>query len=528
MAVVKGEKNKAASPRQKDKIKLGRLVKSWKDIADQMRSIKAGETPNPGASGQPSRLDKLEEQLRARQERISSILSNRPGLITYTVQKLGYEGPVPARSTSGSPKQGEVAQTQGGDTEPEAKLPKTRNKNNNNGKDHGAGGDRLPGDKGTSYSVVRYKGNTYVVYNTPIPGSKVKVKMTYRVRPKDLNNQVHGFGPGEGKVITKSQFRSFNMFGTTNEIVRKKGGNKHPFQKFLRELVRQHPGASWLKSKQVMAILLEAHVENKDQAWTDNMLRNTKWWQKRTADERQWELTAEADKKKTRKAVGADLNARIDALYGPNVEPAIGEKKLARWTEAIASGRVDAQTIYDRIEQEAREIEGTAAWASWTETGRSIAQTQNLPEEMFEKVRSESMRWLGPNSRPNQNTLKGWAASLASGESSEADWMQFLRNQKKAMHAWLDEDTPWQDFAGSYQQIAQNVFRSNVDFSDKLLSNLQAAKEDGTPLARPLTAYEFELMARQDDRAWQKGSLMWDEGTKTASQIASALGGVTF
>lgn len=375
------------------------------------------------------------------------------------------------------------------------------------------GGDQLPGAKGKGYQVVRFGGETYVLYEYTI--GNVTVRQRYRVKPNDLKNEVHGFGPGEGRVITKAELKRYQNWGTTDEIVRKKGGNKHPFPKFIKLLVEQHPGASWLKSKEVLGYMIQAHVENRGSEWLDNMLRTTKWWNKRTDDEREWELRlGDAEKQKRKDQAFNLLSDQIDNLFGPNVkwQDHISREQAENWATKIARGQVDSSGFLIKATSIAEGIEGTTAWAARHQTGQDNAAEVNEPEEMFERVRQQAINFLGYRGKPAQDALKKWAADLVSGVKSQADYDQYLRQTKKALYPYLAPDETWMDRAASYKNVAERVFGTDIGYDDKVLADFSALDANGKQTGTAMSLYEYEKFLRKNDGRFWQGPTAKEEG----------------
>lgn len=525
MAVVKGGGTSPALARQKAKIRLGNLVKSWRDIQEQIKAVSTAPNLYPTVD-----LDKLKKQLQTRQSRISDILSNRPGLVSYTVNQLNYEGPVPTRVGEKAPAQGEVAQTQGGGGGTAG-----------GGGGGGGGGGRnkperkddidkrnpLLGKKGKDWTVIRTpRGNQMAVWKFKVGGNVVKVAVQLPRRESELRK--YGVKKGEGRQLSKQQMKRIENIGWADEM-NFRSGDKNVLKGLTRSLKRQYGGQPILDNDEVMGLI----IANSVLGWTpgefENQLRNTKWYRKTNEYQRDWALTMSPKQKKdTIRQTTEQVVNHLENVYGldwmKHVEGGMAQAK--KWAEKIASGvwgTSDAGFRFwsERQFDNASDIDGTPAWMERESEQEKQREWLNRPENMFEQLRGQAMQWLGPQLRPDRETLMGWAKDLVSQNKSEADWMRWLRQQSKALHPWKDENTPWQDMASSYRQIAENVIRAPIEWDDPLLQKLANENNDA-----PLSARDFELAVRSDDRAWAEGTALYDEGLGLVRALEATFRGV--
>lgn len=363
--------------------------------------------------------------------------------------------------------------------------------------------DRLPGKRGKDYHLVRYGGEVYAVYSINFQGQTLKV--SWRIDEKDYERM--GVGSGDGVRITKEQFQRIQMFGNARDVTRKNSGNIHPLKKFLKGLAEQYPDASWLRDKEYMGIIIMGFQEGWDKTAIANRLRETKWYQSRTVEERQWEqVYTDADREGKRKATRLQMTEYLDQIYGPlvNWRTYVSQDKLDEMVEKVASGKWGPQSLatwQTKAFRDAKKIKDTAAWQEEQDQLSEANQKKNRPEDVQEQLRAESIQWLGYRHRPDRSTLKRWADDIVTGKKSMADWQQFLRQTKKHLFPYLDPDEPWQDRAMVYKNAAEELLGTTLTWDDKLLSDLTLKKEDGTPVSNAvMSAFDFEKMVRKDDR----------------------------
>lgn len=365
----------------------------------------------------------------------------------------------------------------------------------------------LPGKAGKDYELVRLPNGQYrVVYTVPVPGTNKRVRFSYAVSNEDIKSGAYGLSANDARSVTQKEMKEFHFFGNADEIVNDPKG-RHPFKQFLKNLIEDNEGASWLDSKEVLSLFLQAETEGWTETRFNNRLTQSKWWNKRTEDQRAWERASDADKTKMRQEAAATITNLLETSFGPNVtwQSSIegAEEKMEKWAQGLASGRLSATALQTKIDAMARKIEGTLAWAEWFGAGKDAADAVNAPEDMFEKIRQEYISWLGPKAKPRNEVLKTWAAELVSGVKSEGDWQKFLRTQSQALHPWLGIDEKWSDAIATYSGIASSLLGQEIGMDDDLLGDVVMKKNDGTPLNQRMSAYDFEQKVRSSDRFWK-------------------------
>lgn len=397
-------------------------------------------------------------------------------------------------------------------------------------------GDLLPGELGKHYSVVRYNGKQYVVYKVKVPGSNRYMKAMWKVTDPDK----HGIDADAGQQLTRGQFKELQMFGTADEIVRRNGGDKNPLKKFMEELRRRYGGTSYLKNKQVLGILVEGFLENADPGAIEDRIRQTDWYQKRTARQREWELgLSDRERDVQVDQMRGQMTNFLQTIFGPTMNWRKHfeglDKNLANLAENIASGKWDDPSAafadwQRRMQNKAEKIEGTAAWQARqkeVEEGRAFL---NRPEDMFEQVRAQATEWLGymgkPASgnrkNPERNTLWAWANQLTSGKKSIHDFQAWLRTKAQTLHPYLGPDEKWMDRASTYKSAAEEYLGEALAWDDKLLRDFVKRDDQGAPLkggSVALTAWDFERAVKEDPRFRRSQGAV-----EEASAVADALG----
>jgi hypothetical protein len=352
------------------------------------------------------------------------------------------------------------------------------------------------------------------------------------VNPDDY--KIHNIEPGRVRQINRSQHQQLAFFGDATEIV---GGDpdEHPFQQYLRKLRELHGGVSWMGDREFMEVMLMGYAEGWSQAELQQRLTRTNWYQSRTAAERVWEIdTSQADRRSSVKKWEQRMVEGIEALYGEGFtlqEAGVDPKKLRNMAERIASGRWgDPNEGYelwlaqqrDKVER----IEGTQAWIERQQEMEERRAFLNRPEEMFERLRQDAMEWLGPAALPDRSVLRGWSERLVSQKASEADWMQFLRQQANALYPFLGPNETWTDRASAYRRIAEETWGTPITWKDPVLQHIGQVGPDGKPTGRAMPYDEFTRYVRQQPKFW-RGEVARDEGFQLYNYLDSTFRGVS-
>lgn len=404
------------------------------------------------------------------------------------------------------------------------------------GRGGGGGGDNidhLPGKLGVDYHFVKGpSGRVHVVLNMDIPGPK-KGAISFSV-PKELYDR-YGIDPDKVKQLTAAQMKKLKGFGPINEIKLRRG--EHPFQSWLRQMKQKFGMApSMLRDKEVMQVLYAAHLGQWDQAQLLGSLQQTKWYDTKTKDRIDWLFKmGSADKKQT---INAGVNGLLDYVrqtFGGVdwTEHGLDQAKLKQWATNIASGKTgwDITEAKSRIDEIARGIEGTPLWASEEQAAEGALLEAQEWEDIFESYRSKNIQWLGPNGRSSREVITDWAKRRASGEKSDGDYAEFLREQRENLYPYITGNRSWQEFADPYKAALQRVMGDNasIDWNHRLLADLGAKDNTGAPTGTALSFYDFSLLARDSEKnpaAYQRGTALYDQGADRLAKVLQQLKGV--
>jgi hypothetical protein len=411
-------------------------------------------------------------------------------------------------------------------------APKKPQPKDRKGRARGGAGDRadnlLPGVFGKDYRLVRYGGKFYVVYQVKLPNGG-RTSLSWRVTDDDM--KAFGLNANKARNITKAEFGALNFFGNASEIQRR-GEDKHPFDKFLKNLKEVYGNVSWLEDSDYMSVLLMGHIEGWSEAELTERLRRTKWFQNRTEAERAWEFDmSKAERNVSLKTLRQDVADMLQGLYGTvKWQDHVAKENVEQWILNVASGKWGDPSegfafLEGRLRNQAERIEGTTAWIELQQTLQDDAAFLNAPEERFEEVRAEALRWLGPHGRPDQATLWQWAKDLVAGTRSDADFQGFLRNQAKALYPYLGTDETWQDRASTYKRIVEEDWGTAIGWEHSILTDIGMRDENGNFTGAALSFDDFRKKARERPEFWQ-GSVAREEGFSLLAYLNDVFQGV--
>lgn len=389
--------------------------------------------------------------------------------------------------------------------------------------------DFLPGSRGQDYTFVRHGGKIYVVYQLKVGGKTIK--LSYSI-PKDRVKDM--VGGAKVNDISGKAFRSLNYFGTTDDITAA-GGDEHPFDGFVRNLREEFGNVSWLHDREVMEIFMMGHLEGLDSTAILNRVKQTDWYEGRTDRQREWELELSEEQRdvETKSFATRMLDELQNNILGAGFtmkDLGINAKEFDEQVKRVVSGKLGSPEegflIWrTNLFNEAAKLEGSLAWIERDQQATEQNQYMNRPEDMKQRIQEEAFEWLGPRGVPDNEILERWAKRLVTGEASDADWQQFVRNQATNLYPWLGPEERWQERASSYKRIAENLFGKSIGWDHTILDKMSGVDANGAPTGAAADFQAFERAARQTDEFWQGGTAN-DEAFAGIAKMNSLFQGV--
>ncbi len=390
--------------------------------------------------------------------------------------------------------------------------------------------DFLPGVYGQDYTFVRFNDKVYVVYKTPVGGKTVR--MSWAIPGDKLEH----YGATGGRIhnIGREQFRNLNFFGGADEITAT-GGDDPPFQSFLKDLREEFGNVSWLQDREVVEIFLMGHLEQMDPEAILNRVKQTGWYQKRTDRQREWELDMnDAQRKVELKSFRTRMMQEVDGLLGAGFtldDIGVTAKELDQMVSRVASGKLgdpsEGFLVWsDKLRRLAEKVEGTNAWIEKDSAAAEQRGYLNRPEEMREQIRQDAFDWLGPKGSPDEGLLTKWAQRLVSGDASEEDWANFMRQQAKALYPWLGPNERWADRASSYKRISEDLLGKTIGYDHKLLAKIGGVDAAGKTTGGAIDYGDFEKLVRSTDEFW-RGPVAEEEAFGVMGRLNQIFNGVS-
>lgn len=388
----------------------------------------------------------------------------------------------------------------------------------------------LPGVQGKDFHYVKIGGRVYAVYSIEINGKKIPI--AWKVSESDY--KAFGIDPEKIAQVSRQKFSTINVMGNASEIKRR-GENVHPWTTYLRKLEDIYGNVPWLKNRGFMETMLEGWFEGWSDVELQQALKQTDWYQNRTDWQRKWVMdTSEAQRRATIDQVTNQLRNLVEAELGPefDVKKLLSDRELDRLATNIASGKWGTpddgiEIALSRLRRQAEKIEGTTAWLNRQQQIEAANAYENKPEEMFHQLTKDVQVWLGPNGAPSNDVLKRWAGNLATGKSSNADWLTYLERQAHALYPYLDKGETWQDRAASYKQIAEREWGRPVDWNDKVLTEIGARDANTMAFTGQALPYDEFLRLVRSKREWWQGPVAREEGFQLVNYLNNVFNGVS-
>lgn len=572
--------------------RLKRLITDWKRLDQAIKNSKEGDGPEPSPTPEAGEVQEDLRRKRRRRhlaEEIFDIIVANPKLADDAA-KMGFthqhfdpanppgdnplvESPTPTPSPQSSsppaqegptPAQGTNTGTQGPQSGTSPSQPSgstatgTQGPQSGGGKgddavtqvaqeDKGLGKDevegkpnlratardnRLLGEKGTHYDLIRGPNGSYVVrYKYKIDGETVSVGL--RIKRDEL--QKYGFKESEAKEFSKEQLKKVKNIGWVDMLaphIRK--GDANVFKSLTRYLRNQYGGQPILENDEVMATVIANSMFGWSTGEFENKLRQTNWYQRTNEYQRQWQTVTSPEEQKEALARTTQLveNA-LEDHYGLDWQKYVKPGSVKRIAEKVASGEWGTpdeglafwgEKQFDR----AAGIEGTPAWMARQMEAEEARRFTNRPEDKFEELRSLTMSYLGQrNGKPlvDRDTLQTWATNIVAGVNSDGDFEQFLRQQMRHLHPYFDENLSFTEQASSYKSTAESVLGTDLTWDDKLLMKIANVDPDGKPTGTAMPLYDYEQWIRDNDPRFWDNPATTEKGRGFASELMSLMTG---
>lgn len=260
------------------------------------------------------------------------------------------------------------------------------------------------------------------------------------------------------------------------------------------QIREQYPSMAWLlKDPEIGQLLRDAVDPSKGfspQAF-EAKVKGTKWYTSRTQAQRDWEILWNTDKATARQR----LQEYTDAIYrtaqrlGVNINPN-QLKMVAAW--GVQRG-IDPSSP-DILGHLSRLYGGQPASGAITTASNRMAAIA-------------AGEFLMPVSKKQADI---WGRWIATGVKTEEDMREQLRNMAISKFPYLAKqiqagETPETIFAPHRQTIANELELSpgEINLADGKWSKVLGLYDRSMKQTRPMTIYEAQTLARQDERFWK-------------------------
>lgn len=279
----------------------------------------------------------------------------------------------------------------------------------------------------------------------------------------------------------------------------------------LAEIRKKYPQLSYLfNDPQVGALLRDAVDPAKGFSPEEFQARlyNTNWFKRQSVAQRQWDILAHTDPAEagSRRAEARDAVGRTAGRLGIRLSSGeiavIAEGALQRGWDLNGGQLLEAVTTYGR-----RINRYTPGLIDTTARKAQAAAAGDYYVAMSHK---DAMHW------------GDW---IARGVRTEQDLQQELQNRALSRYRWLEPElkagkTMEQIFGGHRSLIAQTleIAPDSIDFTKGKWAKVLGIADAKTGQTRPMSLYEAQVMARQDDRWWGTAN-----GQAADAQMATTL-----
>lgn len=387
----------------------------------------------------------------------------------------------------------------------------------------------LPGQIGKDYHFVKVGGSFYVVYGVKLPNGNT-MKVSWKVSQNDM--KAFGLNADKAQTISANAFQGIQHLGNASELQWNQA-SVHPWEQYVQHLQELYGHVSWLNDKQFMATMLQGYVEGWSSSETQQALTQTKWYQNRTSQQRQWITVSKADRQAQIQAVTAQVQQTIKDLFGVDYDPSkvMSKDEIAKMAERIASGAFgDTQTgltlFAQKLQKQAEGVEGSPAWITKEQGVEAQKSFMNRPEDMLQQIKQEALYWLGPQGMPTDESLQKWANALVTQNKSDADWKQFLQGRASTLYPWMGSNTPWQEFVDPYKRQAEQTWDRPLEWNDPILRDLGGTDASGKPTGGAMSFHDFDVSLRQDPRFWNSPTA-YQQGFQLVNELNNVFRGVS-
>lgn len=338
----------------------------------------------------------------------------------------------------------------------------------------------------------------------------------YTIDKEHLTNLYKGAKPPEdfwfaNTANFEGEFGNFH-WGNIAEVTLKA---ETPWEDLTEKIQNQFGFVPGLGDQEIRRLLMQSFWEG----WSENQwtveYRKTNYFNKLSDDARAWVGLSTAEKNQRVGDVATEMTNQYRSYMGKDIDRAA--TTIQTQALKIASGVMTMDHWLYALRTQAAGIEGTPIWRQNQEEDEAALAEGNEVENFTLAAENQWRDWVGPVAMP-EGFAAQWGNWLASGQRSEADFENYLKQISQTRWAYKPADLTWKDWSASYKaQIRDELELPTLDDKDSLLT--QALNSD-------MTGQDLTQMIRADQR-FLSTEKMYGELASAASDMGRRFGFIT-
>lgn len=282
---------------------------------------------------------------------------------------------------------------------------------------------------------------------------------------------------GEWQRIRKLKFAS------TGELKRYMRGLRDgpkqgtpPVPRWVTRKLSKELGANvaYLAIPEVALLLFQGSALGWEPDKLQSAIQNTRWWRKRTEQQRAWDVAPDAEKNASLSRTSAWVAEQLIAVYGHDYVKkqswSIESGDVQQWARRIASGKVDQSVWLYHRRRHAEQIAGTPAQTDLFEDRRRAGQAEMQIENTRGQLETLWKQWMGDHLPPPDFTH--WASDIYANTRSMDDFNKFLEQQSASFYPTKPGNVPYATWVDPAKALLQRTLElGSVRDDDPLLQS---------------------------------------------------------
>lgn len=259
--------------------------------------------------------------------------------------------------------------------------------------------------------------------------------------------------------------------GKTTELL---NTTESPIDQMMSDWDTQAKVKPWLTDPEVMAVFTAAMMEGRQV--TDSEIQGTDWWRTHSDAERAWISLNASDPTTAQRRIAdnrlqvADLfrQAGVDNASEQLVNQVADNWTMGTWTQAYLANQIHL-------------LADPSAPGSLDTSLRGMRTGLDTTRDREGTVRQMMLNWLGPAyANLSEGSIAGWAAKLRNNPDAQLELEAQLRNQRKGFFPNYDENLTYEDIAGPWRGLFQQVWGRTPDETTSLFTDVVKLNDLGS------------------------------------------------